>query len=70
MTDTVTVAQTGAVREIGFTEGMTVQEALTAAEFSISSDLEVRLNGSACADLETALQANDTILIVGSIRGA
>lgn len=66
----VTIAQTGDVKEVAFTEGMTIQSALTTAGVTVGTGREVRLNGATVRDLETALNANDTILIVGRIRGA
>jgi len=69
MTKSITVAQTGAVQSVTFKRGMTVAAALTAASITVDRGREVRING-ASADSETVLKANDTVLIVGSIRGA
>jgi len=66
----VTIAQTGNVKEVEFKAGLTVKQALAAASISTGSGVEVRLNGAACADQDTTLSANDTILVVGRIRGA
>lgn len=70
MTNIVTVAQTGSVKEVEFAEGMTVAEALTAAGINVGSGMEVRLNGNASEDMETVLESGDNILVVGAIRGA
>lgn len=66
---TVTVAQTGAVQSVTFKRGMTVDQALEAADVSVGEGREVRVNGAAAEGSQT-LKANDTVLIVGSIRGA
>lgn len=70
MTDKVTVVQTGAVREIDFTEGMTVKQAIATAELRVSDDHEVRLNGAPCPDQDTVLKAGDQVMVVGQIAGA
>jgi len=70
MTDTITIAQTGAVQEVEFEEGMNLTEALEKAGMAVGEGMEVRLNSAACEDLETVLQSGDQILIVGAIRGA
>ncbi|MBI3572020.1 MoaD/ThiS family protein [Candidatus Kaiserbacteria bacterium] len=70
MTEKVTVVQTGAVREIDFTEGMTVKQAIAAADLQVSENHEVRLNGSPCPDHDTVLKAGDQVMIVGQIAGA
>ena len=66
---TVTIAQTGSVKEVEFTEGMTVQQALDASDITIGSGRSVRVNGRERSP-DFALRENDTILIVGEIRGA
>lgn len=70
MTDTITIAQTGSVKEVDFKEGMTVGEALAAAEITLPEGMELRLNNAAHDDLDEVLNAGDQILIVGAIRGA
>lgn len=67
----VTVAQTGNVKEVNFTEGMTVKQALEAAGVSAGGrGQQVRLNNQACGDLDTVLAAGDQVLVVGNVRGA
>ncbi len=69
MTNTVTIAQTGSVTPVAFTAGMTVGAALAIADQSVGEDRELRVNGQVATE-ETVLSANDTVLIVGAIRGA
>ena len=66
---TITIAQTGSVSEVEFTEGMTVEQALAASDISVGEGRSVRVNGREAGPTAT-LSANDTILIVGEIRGA
>ena len=67
----VTVAQTGNVQEVNFIEGMTVKQALEAANISAGGrGQQVRLNNTTCGDLDTVLAAGDQVLVVGNIRGA
>lgn len=68
--ETVTVARTGDAVKVNFEPGMTIEEALRSAGMSVSNGLTVRLNGDNNEDLETELQAGDTILLVGEVRGA
>ena len=72
MTDTpiVTVAQTGNVQEIEFSEGMTVGDALSKSGIELGSSMQLRLNGAAHDDMDEVLSAGDQILVVGAIRGA
>lgn len=69
MTNKVTIAQTGSVQEVAFKKGMTVAAAIKAAGLSVGRGREVRVNGAAATGKQV-LAANDTILIVGAIRGA
>ena len=68
-TSTITVAQTGAVQSVTFKRGMTVAAALAAASITVGRGREIRVNGAA-ANADLVLKANDTVLIVGAIRGA
>lgn len=70
MANTVTVAQTGSVQEIAFEEGMTIAEALKLAGLTVGSGYQVRLNGATEKNMDTKLRVNDTVLVVGQIRGA
>ena len=69
----VTVIQTGAVKEISFTEGMTVMEAFEAAGVSgdslTRSGNQVRLNNNVITDPDTELAENDQLVLVGNIAG-
>lgn len=69
-TPTITVAQTGNVQEVEFTEGMTVSQALEAAGLEVSATESLRLNGAAHEDMDEVLNAGDQILVVGRISGA
>lgn len=66
----VMVARTGDVREVSFCQGMTVREALAAAQFTLDGASEVRVNSKPCKDMNTQLAPGDQVLIIGRIRGA
>ncbi len=67
----VTVAQTGNVKEVTFTKGMTIKQALGSAGVSAGgTGTQVRLNNQTCTDLDTVLSAGDQVLVVGNVRGA
>jgi len=76
MTDTtaasgkVTIVQTGAVREVDFTAGLTVRQAIAAADLTVTERNEVRLNNAPCPDQDTVLAVGDQVMIVGQIAGA
>ena len=69
MENTITIAQTGEVKEVAFKTGMTVGEALAAGSITIGRGRTVRVNGRT-VDNSYELASNDTILIVGNVRGA
>jgi len=66
----IMVARTGDVREVTFQQGMTVKEALAAAQFTLDGASEVRVNSKPCKDMNTQLTPGDQVLIIGRIRGA
>lgn len=70
MSDTIQIIQAGNVQEVEFEEGMTVESALEAAGITVGTGIEVRLNNRVLRDLEVELAANQTLLLVGAVRGA
>ncbi len=66
----IMVARTGDVREVPFREGITVKQALAAAQFTLDGACEIRVNSRPCTDHGTVLSAGDQVLIIGRIRGA
>lgn len=66
---TVTISEMGKSKEVPFTDGMTIQEALEAAEVD-PSGFSLRLNGATEAGAGDILQSGDTVLLAREIRGA
>lgn len=69
-TPKVFIARTGDVREVNFTEGMTIGAAIKAAGYVRDRGTEVRVNNTKVTKMNTLLKAGDQITLLGEIAGA
>jgi hypothetical protein len=58
----------GGVRDIEVEEGMTLSEAIEAADFS-ADDYDVRLDGSQTTDLSQPVEAGQMVMLAPAVRG-
>ena len=60
---------TDGMKEIPFTPGMTVSQAIELAGFGVEGEDQVRLNNELVSDLDTVVPEDGTILILQKITG-